>query len=70
MVTMTGFSSERPCRGRMRMRSHAAPIAKPMTSTRTKAHQYPTPRDSRLKAMNVVNMPAAPCAKLMIRVAR
>jgi hypothetical protein len=44
-------------------------MAKPMTSTSTNAHQYPTPRDNKLKTMNVVNMPAAPCAKLMIFVA-
>ena len=52
------------------MRSLTAPMAKPTTSTRTKAHQYPRPRVSRLKAMKVVNMPAAPSAKLMIFVAR
>ena len=70
MVTMTGFSSDLPWSGRISTRSVTAPRANPMMSTNTKAHQYPRPRDSRLNAMNVVSMPAAPWAKLMIRVAR
>ena len=39
MVTMTGLSSDLPCRGRIRTRSVTAPMAKPMTSTAMKAHQ-------------------------------
>ena len=39
MVTMTGLSSDLPCRGRIRTRSVTAPMAKPMASTAMKAHQ-------------------------------
>ena len=39
MVTMTGFSSDLPCSGRIRTRSVAAPMANPMTRTSTNAHQ-------------------------------
>ncbi len=39
MVTMTGFSSDLPCRGRISTRSTRAPKTKPMASTITKAHQ-------------------------------
>ena len=41
-----------------------------MTSASKKAHQYPSPRLRRLDATKVVIIAIAPCAKLIIFVAR